>query len=141
PRPGHPGHARLEEQGAGVEADRRLPLARGAARVRERALLQPDEPHREGPARRREEDHQRPRRRGEAHPVRLGPHREAAGAVDRALEQGDALSQAAEATVGLRDLVKRYGATVALDGVSLAIHPGEFFTLLGPSGCGKTTTL
>ena len=61
--------------------------------------------------------------------------------MDRALEQGDALSQAAEATVELRDLVKRYGATVALDGVSLAIHPGEFFTLLGPSGCGKTTTL
>src|SRR4029453_10914697 len=38
-------------------------------------------------------------------------------------------------------LVKRYGTTLALDGVSLAIVPGEFFTLLGPSGCGKTTTL
>ncbi len=55
--------------------------------------------------------------------------------MDRALEQGDAL------TVELRGLAKRYGATVALDGISLAIHPGEFFTLLGPSGCGKTTTL
>jgi len=47
----------------------------------------------------------------------------------------------AAGTVALTGLVKRYGATVALDGVSLSIVPGEFFTLLGPSGCGKTTTL
>ena len=44
-------------------------------------------------------------------------------------------------TVALTGLVKRYGATVALDGISLRVVPGEFFTLLGPSGCGKTTTL
>ena len=47
----------------------------------------------------------------------------------------------AAGTVTLTGLVKRYGTTVALDGVSLSIVPGEFFTLLGPSGCGKTTTL
>ena len=47
----------------------------------------------------------------------------------------------ASGTVTLTSLVKRYGATRALDGVSLAVAPGEFFTLLGPSGCGKTTTL
>ncbi|WP_323677752.1 ABC transporter ATP-binding protein [Halorubellus sp. PRR65] len=34
-----------------------------------------------------------------------------------------------------------YGTTTALDGVSLAVRDGEFFTLVGPSGCGKTTTL
>ncbi|HEX2387216.1 MAG TPA: ABC transporter ATP-binding protein, partial [Candidatus Binatia bacterium] len=39
------------------------------------------------------------------------------------------------------DVVKRYGDYVAVDGVSFALAPGEFFTLLGPSGCGKTTTL
>jgi spermidine/putrescine ABC transporter ATP-binding subunit len=61
--------------------------------------------------------------------------------VDRALEQGASLSDGPAPDVELRDLVKRYGETRALDGVSLAVRAGEFFTLLGPSGCGKTTTL
>jgi spermidine/putrescine transport system ATP-binding protein len=43
--------------------------------------------------------------------------------------------------VRLDRLAKRYGDVVAVDGVSLEILPGEFFSLLGPSGCGKTTTL
>ena len=38
-------------------------------------------------------------------------------------------------------LYRSYGDVVAVDGVDLAIAPGEFFTLLGPSGSGKTTTL
>src|SRR4249919_1167072 len=40
-----------------------------------------------------------------------------------------------------RDVVKRFGAVNAVDGVSFTIERGEFFTLLGPSGCGKSTTL
>jgi ABC-2 type transport system ATP-binding protein len=37
------------------------------------------------------------------------------------------------------DVRKRYGETVALDGVSLSIGPGETFGLIGPNGAGKTT--
>jgi ABC-type Fe3+/spermidine/putrescine transport system ATPase subunit len=36
---------------------------------------------------------------------------------------------------------RNFGAVAAVDGVSLDVADGEFFTLLGPSGCGKTTLL
>ena len=38
-------------------------------------------------------------------------------------------------------VTKRFGDTIAVEGLDISIRPGEFFSLLGPSGCGKTTTL
>ena len=58
-----------------------------------------------------------------------GPHRSADGEV-RALP-----------AVRLQDVRKTFGEVVAVEGLSLEVMAGEFFTMLGPSGSGKTTTL
>jgi spermidine/putrescine transport system ATP-binding protein len=50
-------------------------------------------------------------------------------------------SEVGPAEIRLIDLAKRFGGVRAVDGVSLEVRSGEFFSLLGPSGCGKTTTL
>ena len=43
--------------------------------------------------------------------------------------------------VEITGLTKRYGDTLAVDGVDLLVHPGEVYGFLGPNGAGKTTTL
>lgn len=44
-------------------------------------------------------------------------------------------------SIHIDNVVKKYSDHTVIDGLSLDVRPGEFFTLLGPSGCGKTTLL
>ena len=43
--------------------------------------------------------------------------------------------------ITIDNVVKRFGKDTIINGLSVDVRPGEFFTLLGPSGCGKTTLL
>lgn len=45
------------------------------------------------------------------------------------------------ANVKIDNVIKRYGATQVMHGVSVDIDDGEFVVLVGPSGCGKSTLL
>ena len=45
------------------------------------------------------------------------------------------------ATVEVKNLVKNYGETKAVKGISFTINKGEIFGLIGPNGAGKTTAL
>jgi ABC-2 type transport system ATP-binding protein len=51
------------------------------------------------------------------------------------------VSAGSESAVEVIDLVKRYGATVAVDGLTAAFRTGEVTAVLGPNGAGKTTTV
>jgi NitT/TauT family transport system ATP-binding protein len=58
---------------------------------------------------------------------------------------GGAMNGRRGAGIRIENLRKEYGSgpqrVVALDGIDLAIGPGEFVCIVGPSGCGKSTLL
>lgn len=57
------------------------------------------------------------------------------------MESYDCPTGAATPIVEVKNLVKRYKETIALDHFNLEIAPGEVFGLLGPNGSGKTTAI
>jgi ABC-2 type transport system ATP-binding protein len=46
-----------------------------------------------------------------------------------------------DVVIDMQNVVKRFGATTALDGLDLQVQRGEVHAFLGPNGAGKTTTL
>src|SRR5271168_3007247 len=46
-----------------------------------------------------------------------------------------------EATIEVAGLRKRFGPTLALDGMSFIVQPGQVTGFVGPNGAGKSTTM
>jgi ABC-2 type transport system ATP-binding protein len=46
-----------------------------------------------------------------------------------------------DAAIAVHELSKRYGPTVAVDGLSFEVHPGRVTGFVGPNGAGKSTTM
>lgn len=51
------------------------------------------------------------------------------------------MSENQQIIIQTNNLTRKFGDTVAVDGLNLAVHRGEIFGLVGPDGAGKTTTI
>jgi len=46
-----------------------------------------------------------------------------------------------DAMIEVRELTKRFGRTLAVDGLTITVKPGHVTGFLGPNGAGKSTTM
>ena len=46
-----------------------------------------------------------------------------------------------EATIDVQGVYKSFGPTLALDGMTFTVAPGQVTGFIGPNGAGKTTTM
>lgn len=72
---------------------------------------------------------------------RVEPQAARAAVSPRAGVAGAGGAEAGAVAIEVTGLTKRFGATVAVDGLSFSVAPGRIVGFLGPNGAGKTTTM
>jgi ABC-2 type transport system ATP-binding protein len=75
-------------------------------------------------------------------PVRMTAAQKKAAALAEAEAAERAAFRAQQPVVlSIERLIKKFGSTIAVDGIDLEVRQGSFYGIVGPNGAGKTTTL